>query len=359
MNSNKRKLNGNDSASAAKHAKNNTNYYQPLQVLIDDDETADNNMDAATPKATKIIIPPITIVKHDIEKIKTICKELLITKYSIQRISIGHKLFCVLQYDYDRVIKYLKDKEGEFFTYTPKSNRPYKVVLSGLDKMDAIKLKSNLIAKGLNCLDIKPVFRKDKYNNEIILYIVYFKKGSISLKELRENHTSIDYIKVKWSYHAKQSNKVTQCYNCQMFGHGSSNCNIKPFCSQCAGHHKTIDCTITTIKCANCGEAHKSTDISCRSRNAYVNLRQRNGHNKKSTGYNTQPSHSQQTAKFDPNGAYTSFANVVSFNNTNNNLFNIDQLKELTFELINNLRNCKSKAEQFEVITSLAFKFLS
>lgn len=56
-----------------------------------------------------------------------------------------------------------------------------------------------------------------------------------------------------------------------------------------------------------------------------------------------------------------SWANVVSANgNTaSNDLFSVDQLKEMTFELINNLKKCKTKVDQFDVITSLAFKFLS
>lgn len=54
-----------------------------------------------------------------------------------------------------------------------------------------------------------------------------------------------------------------------------------------------------------------------------------------------------------------SYANVVANNDPTNNLFSIDQLKDITFELINNLKNCTTKIEQFEVISSLAFKFLS
>ena len=43
----------------------------------------------------------------------------------------------------------------------------------------------------------------------------------------------------------------------------------------------------------------------------------------------------------------------------NNDLFTLQEVKNITLELITNLRNCKSKVEQFEVITSLAIKFLS
>ena len=43
----------------------------------------------------------------------------------------------------------------------------------------------------------------------------------------------------------------------------------------------------------------------------------------------------------------------------NGELFAIPELQSLTMDLINNLRNCKTKLDQFEVITNLACKFLS
>ena len=43
------------------------------------------------------------------------------------------------------------------------------------------------------------------------------------------------------------------------------------------------------------------------------------------------------------------------YNNLNSSF---EELKNLTFELISNLRKCKSREEQFEVVTNLAYKFL-
>lgn len=51
-----------------------------------------------------------------------------------------------------------------------------------------------------------------------------------------------------------------------MHGHGSDSCHIKPLYLNCTGHHKTRESTVNKIKCASCGEAHKSTDPSCRSK---------------------------------------------------------------------------------------------
>lgn len=366
MSSSKRKRTDDVLPSTSKNARKNTNYYQPLQVLIDDNLTADDNIDDSTIKTPKIVIPPITIIKQDMDKIQKMCNDLKIINYSIRKISIGHKLFCDSQTDHYEAVKYLKDKDVEYFSYTPKNNRPYKVVLSGLDKTDPIQLKNELNKIGLQCIDVKPVFRKISNNREIILYIIYFKKGVITIKELREKYKSINYIRVKWSYQTKQPNKLTQCYNCQMFGHGSNNCNVKTFCSKCAGPHKTFDCKVDFIKCANCHDEHKSTDISCRSRNAYIGLRQRYANGNRPIRYHQQNNTQRQTTFTQQNiiskqssSANMSYANVLSNDDTSNNLLSIDQLKTLTFDLINDLKKCKSKIEQLEVITSLAFKFLS
>lgn len=325
-------------------------------------------MDDSTIKTSKVIIPPITIVKSNMEKIHEICKNLKISKYAIRKISIGHKLFCETQYDFEQSVKYLKENNMEYFTYTAKNNRPYKVILSGLDKIDHIQLKSTLIKSGLQCTDVKPIFKKMESNREIVLYVIYLKKGTVTLKELREKYNNINFIRVKWSYQTKRQNKVTQCYNCQMFGHGSDNCNVKTFCAKCSGPHKTLDCKTEEVKCVNCQGSHKSTDNSCPSRNSYVELRKRFSNGYRSTR-NTQQNAGEVNPKNNhhiivrnqPISSNISYANVVSSNgNTaSNDLFSVNQLKDITFELINSLKNCKTKLEQLDVITSLAFKFLS
>ena len=62
----------------------------------------------------------------------------------------------------------------------------------------------------------------------------------------------------------------------------------------------------------------------------------------------------QQNVNFSQqNYGNRSWAKVVSSGNShNNNLFSIEQLNSLTFKLINNLKSCKNKVEQFNVISS-------
>lgn len=343
--------------SSSRRAKN-SNYYHPLQALSDDNITDNGDKDDSAQFATKSHIPPITILKSNLETIKTICKEHNVLQYSIRKISIGHKLFCELLYDYDNVIKSLKDKNVEFFSYCSKNNRPFKVILSGLDKMDVKVLKNELIKEGLCCLDVKPVFRKANHNREIILYVVYLKKGSTSLKDLKENHNSLNYIRIKWSHKTRLPSQLTQCYNCQMFGHGSNNCNVKTFCANCAGSHLTTSCTATITKCANCHGSHKSTDKDCPNRTSYIGFRSRYSGK---TRNSTLPNRTVNQNTIPVTNAWTNSNRLIEQMHgspSHNDLFSLEELQKLTLELIGLMKNCKTKVDQFNIVTSLAYKFL-
>lgn len=368
---------------AKKPKKNNTapntgnnNYFSPLQT-IDDDDVIENEK---TISEVKIHIPPITILKCTIEEIREICKLVKVNDYAIRKISIGHKVFCNSKLDFDRICKELTDKY-EFFTYATKDEKPYKALLFGLETQDPAIIKDKLIAKGLQCLDVKIVQKKNNYGTYVI-YVVYFKRKTITMRDLRQNFSVIDYVKVKWDFQMTKINRITQCHNCQMFGHGSSRCRVKTFCAKCAGNHNTTDCNETAVKCANCNGSHKSTDDKCPSKTHFLSIKQRNRPANKQQQWNSAnfvkdninfPNSLQQNIPQQPavwpytrnsrNNIYnnnihsTNFANIATPNSSE--LFSIQELQVLTFELITNLRNCRSKMDQFEVITNLACKFLA
>lgn len=356
-------------ASGSSQRAENHNYYLPLQTLdvndCDDDDVNDNE-ETIIDKSTKIKIPPLTILKCKIEQIHELCRILKIVNYSIRKISIGIKLFLTNKNDVDLVSKSLSENLLlEFFTYVPDNEKPYKAILLGLEKADPNTIKANLISMGLKCIDVKLVVNKSKEKTlEHIIYVVYFQRKSITLRELRQNYSAIKHIKVRWEYQKPNQGKITQCYNCQMFGHGSSRCKVKTFCAHCAENHKTSECKSTIEKCANCSGQHKSTSPECPNRIKYLEIRER---------YKPQ-NRTRQNVQFSTNSNFQNvFPNTLnqperpsvsgwnrpqSGNNTNNNLFSIEEMKNLTIELISNLSKCKTKSDQFEVITSLAFKFL-
>lgn len=336
----------------------NHNYYHPLQTL--NDEPGDNDDEMIVSKAVKAHVPPVTILKCNTDQIHKICITANISDYSIRKISIGHKVFCQKQQDIEVLLTLLENKY-EYFTYTNKSDRPYKALLHGLDRMDTSILKKKLVDLGLKCIDVKLVFRKNQ-NVENIIYVVYFEQKSITLSELKQKYFSVDHIRIKWNYQTARGNKITQCYNCQMFGHGSSRCKVKTFCANCAGTHKTAECTTKdNVKCANCHGDHRAMSPDCPSRQKYSELKSRMTQTRPAAR-NHHPFVRNYGSSF-PNALNQAEQNKTPTWNqqssgSSGDLFSIDEMKAITLDLISKLRNCKSKADQFEVITSLAFKFL-
>ena len=177
-------------------------------------------------------------------------------------------------------------------------------------------------------------------------------------------------MKVKWEYQKPNKTKLTQCYNCQMYGHGSNRCMVKTFCAQCAGNHKTSDCKETVVKCANCKGPHKAMSLECPSRQNYNQIRMRaqprntrtisqqfnNGTNYNANFPNALNQNQMPSTQITGNNQIN-YQNMNG-NNKNNNLFSFEEIKNLTFELIASFKNCKSREEQFGVVTTLAFKFL-
>jgi hypothetical protein len=69
---------------------------------------------------------------------------------------------------------------------------------------------------------------------------------------------------VDLGFEYKSQNALTQCYNCQKFGHIWANCKQPPRCLWCGGGHLHKDCpeegnTASTPTCCNCQLAEGKT----------------------------------------------------------------------------------------------------
>lgn len=162
-----------------------------------------------------------------------------------------------------------------------------------------------------------------------------------------------------------------------MFGHGSSHCRVKTFCAKCAGPHKTADCKEANVKCANCSGEHTSNSEICPSRDTYIKIKQRsqskrrpaaaannnNINNPGTSDYNIRYPNTLRQNGTASSGMWnvprTQSRNCISPNNFSNDLFSTEEIRQLTIELIDKLKRCRNKADQFEVITTLACTFLS
>lgn len=357
------------------------NYWTPLQAL-DDENSQNTDTQVQKENVKKDYISPIKVLSHNSETFHKMFKNKGITKYSIKKISIGIKILCETTATFSVIVLILKEHNIQFFTHESKQEKPFKFVLFGLDGKSAEEVKEKMLSLKYKCLDVKKVEKKyDEYTDT--LYIVYFENGSVKIHDLKQNVKTLFHMVIKWEYQRKLKNKPVQCFNCQMYGHGEKGCSIKTKCAFCSGRHKTNVCpNKEKVKCANCHEPHAATDTSCKLRESFLLLREniqrknsrhvnRNNQNKNSNNATTNNNYTLEYRDFPnlPNSnrqhdntrfAWPSTQNKNFTRNTqnSNDLFTAEEITQLVLDILNKLKPCKSKEEQFHVVTQLATKYL-
>lgn len=159
------------------------------------------------------------------------------------------------------------------------SAKPFKVVLRGLPDLDTDELKQELVDLNLSVEGIFKIVRRKpniKYRDQ--LFLIHMKKGSTTLKDLK-NVKAIFNIIVEWEKYRPINKGATQCQNCLLYGHGTKNCHLKSRCAKCGKNHKTEECILeqeegAAPKCANCGADHATTSRSCPKRAEFIQIRQ-------------------------------------------------------------------------------------
>lgn len=264
-----------------------------------------------------------------------------------------------------------------------------KFVLSGLPDFTVDEVKTGLQLSNIQFVDVKKMRTKGDHK-DYALYLVYFANKSTKLSELKTCKYLLNIV-VSWSPYIASRKGPTQCNNCQLHGHGSKNCNLPPRCSKCGGKHESATCLRDFFPlpeqpyvCCLCGDAHSSRDRNCPKRIDYIKMKlsrtsTKPNHSTKQQQPTVQRSHQQAPHQqfirndsefpaikvhqgrkfsewFSPNQPNSP---VIEENRNDEQLFTAQQLLELTTELMLNLRACRTKMDQFQVITKLAIKYVN
>lgn len=353
----------------------------------------------AQPTLSKVKIPPIVVINANNTNIKELMNAISVQNYNLKYISMGIKILCSNLDDYNASIRGLKNAKIEFYSHDVPSQQFMKFVLSGLPDLSVDEVKTGLQLAQIRFVDVKKMHTKGD-NKNYALYLVYFANKSTKLSELKTCKYILNIV-VSWSPYIASKKGPTQCNNCQLHGHGSKNCNLPPRCSKCGGKHESAACLRDHFPqpekpfvCCLCGDAHSSRDRSCPKRIDYIKMKLNRSSNKPNHSNQQTPSeqrskqqasyqqrslqqlsHQQQFIRSDsefpalkvhqgrkfsdwfaqsqPNAPPTE-----AYSNVNEELFTPQQLLELTTELISNLKACRTKMDQFQVITKLAIKYV-
>nr|KAF7398310.1 hypothetical protein H0235_016318 [Vespula pensylvanica] len=136
--------------------------------------------------------PPIHIETQVIAPLINLLKEIAKEEYTLQQLKNNHVKVQVNTYR--KVIKALKQKNTNFYTYQPKKDRSYKVVLRGMHS----RTDTGTIIDELK-----------RINLQLLNTIVSFEAS-------------------------KTKRDIPRCLHCQSHGHTKNYCNETPACVKCA-----------------------------------------------------------------------------------------------------------------------------
>lgn len=397
--------NSNMAASTATIPTNNR--FSPLTDNIQEVITTNTQINRESNNTKKI--PPIVTIDLSYTQIKILMSLAKVEHYYVKYMSIGIKLLFTNLTEYTNAKKILTQQKKNFYTHDLPDEKTLKFVLSGLHDLSPNEIKNGLVQANLNPIEVKKMNIKNNIHpkpNQSCLYLVYFSNESkMKLSDLK-NHKYVMNAVIKWSPYIHSRNGPTQCSRCQRYGHGNKNCQLQPRCKFCVGQHESSKCELiappstststspgSTVPivhpiCCLCNGNHTANDKECPKRMEFITMRLESSKRTSPNRYTHHPSQQAELSRdqqlqqypqlkpknlplkinqWTPNIANSpfSFSKILENQNQqfddvnqNPNLFSVKDLLQLSNELIESLSSCKTKTEQFKVVTELTIKFL-
>lgn len=382
-------VNGMSSYQSVQPSIETRNMFESLSDLAANDDSAENVESNAAAKKTKASrLPPISIINKGTRQTRELLNLANIpqTSYHMKAVKSGTQLMVKGESCFTAAIQALKESNTEYFTYTPSSKQPVRIIISGLSLYPLPELMDELVANGVRPLDLKIFSQKKGGPEDDVLYLLYFEKNSVKLSELQRVKTLFNVV-VYWRFFSRRAVDVVQCHRCQKFGHSHRNCNIAPLCVKCGEKHLTADCrlpkkaalrdgndTRERIRCANCSGNHTANFHGCPSRKDYIkkmeSIRQRarakpSPFSRSSRVSNNVvprssiiPTSNQATAGVNTYSQVLQGRRPPPSESPSPGLFTVSEFLCLAEDLFTRLESCRNKREQFQALHELAVKYI-
>lgn len=392
--------NGNMSATTSNF---NTPINNTFIDLVDDegDGIEFNFEEQPKNKNVKVVIPPIIIQNLTNTQIKDIFKNLNIKNFLIKLCSIGLKVTLNELSDYKKLQQHLVNQKVEHFTYRSPSDKLLKVILNGLPKgTDIDEIKQSLTDNEYTSKDIKIedilevtelIPKKGSLHNG--LYLLKFNANNTKLKTLQKIK-SINHVIISFRIHIPKRTSPTQCRRCGMYGHGTSFCSKTLRCLKCGEPHESVNCKVpdANLKCCLCTGNHAANSPDCPKLKEYVliqenvkirkHLRTTNSTTTRNTSNQRPPNlfnadkfpalssprqtqmHQMWNTTFNTNQPKPTHINRPNEESNRaeqrsaHDLFTYEEILSLVSDMVSSLSGCKTKYEQFEVLTRLTVTYL-
>lgn len=180
---------------------------------------------------------------------------------------------------YRALIHFLKTEEAQFHTYQLKEDKPTRVVIRNLHPSTSTdEIKSELELRLFEVRKVTNVLHKTT-KRPLPLFFIDLEPTDYSNDIFKLSSFLHTKIKVEEPYKAKI---ISQCLNCQEYGHTRTYCGYPPRCVRCSANHASSECTKprdTPAKCVLCSGDHPANYRGC---TVYKELQLRKSTNTKS-----------------------------------------------------------------------------
>jgi hypothetical protein len=208
------------------------------------------------------------VVFNELNNLSLSSKPLLKIKSSRQT-----HIFCANVTDKDAVIKRLKEKQYQHYTYSEPGKKPKMFVLKGFHAASCEEVLESLIDAKISASKVTPLFMKEDYQ----VYLVHFEDSNITFDSLVRTK-SIGSVIITWERFDHARKRLSQCKNCQRYGHAASNCSMIRRCVKCTETHEPKQCARKsrtdegTPKCVNCNGQHAANHRQCPAYKSYSSM---------------------------------------------------------------------------------------
>jgi hypothetical protein len=191
------------------------------------------------------------------KKLKGLCKG----DFEFCSMRNGTRIITKEMADYSAIHSYLETHKLPYFTFFPKSQKPIKAVICHLPhNTPAEDISDGLVNLGFDIISVKQMTTTHRSSTDgqtsinLPLYLITLPRTlkSQDIFQIR----SLWHIAIKVEAYKAQTS-LTQCYNCQKFGHVWANCKQPPRCLWCGDGHLHKECpekgnASSKLACCNC-----------------------------------------------------------------------------------------------------------
>ncbi|GFU65190.1 nucleic-acid-binding protein from transposon X-element [Trichonephila clavipes] len=187
--------------------------------------------------------PPIMLLITDDLRLHTKTLSEKIPALRIKTAGKYVKLYTDTLPQHDTLKELLEVLKYPFYTFTPKHERPIKVVIKGLPRTTkTAEIHSDLLDLGYT---LNKVTQLTGNITKQLLPVFTISLPRNTFNENIFHLKTLGYLSI--TVEGFESRGVIQCFQCNQFNHTAEHCHLTPKCLKCGEKHQTRDCQIKRL----------------------------------------------------------------------------------------------------------------